>query len=253
MNRLMKSASNVYFPIVMVVVLMIIRPIYAAGNNDNLKGKVEKAITSTYDPLEFQIKVKTDNGLVTLNGEVNSLYDKYRIYDLTSRVQGVKKISNDIAVNTDMLPEKMIEADIRETIEGSGTIKEPQKINISVNKSSVKLSGNVTFYNEKVAAVTLASQTDGVTDIEDDITVTPIGKAVGDEDIKDYLNSILLNEFPLTSPKDLSISVDKGFVTIEGAVPDLWTKENIEKEFAAVAGVIRVINNLEVNPDLPNS
>jgi osmotically-inducible protein OsmY len=47
--------------------------------------------------------------------------------------------------------------------------------------------------------------------------------------------------------------VQDGFVTIEGAVSNLWTKDKIEQEFESVAGVIRVINDLEVNPDLMNS
>ena len=252
MKRQLKSAGNIRFAISLVVLLMSMQPAHAAGRNDDLKGRVEKAITDRYDPSGIRVIVN-DNGLITLKGEVNSLYDKYLIYEISSRVQGVKQITNNIKVDTDMLPSKIIEADIRWSIDNSTEIKEPQKITVDVTNSVVKLSGNVNFFSEKTLAMTLASQADGVTDIENDITVTPIGKAVDDKDLQEYLNSILLNEFPLTNPKDLSITVDKGFVTIEGAAPDLWTKENIENEFAGVAGVIRVINNLMVNPYLPNS
>ncbi len=252
MNSFMKYAAGNYYTAVLVFLFMTLQPVYASGSNDTLKGRVENAITSRYDPSEIQVTVN-GNGKVILQGDVNSLYDKYRIYEISSYVQGVKQIDNEITVDTDLLPAKMIQADVRDLINNSTAIKEPQKINVDVSGSVVKLSGNVNFDREKVVAMTLTSQADGVTDIRDDITVTPIGKAVDDNNIKNYLNSILTNEFPLTDPKDISISVDQGFVTIEGAVSNLWTKDKIEQEFESVAGVIRVINNLEVNPDLPNS
>ncbi len=251
MIKIMKSHMMIFLSVFLAALFFIGQTIYASNNN-NLTDKVKESITSRYDPSEFQVTVN-DDGLVTLKGEVNSLYDKFRIYEITSRVQGVKNISNDITVNTDLLPEKMIEANIRNMIDGSGVIKEPQKINIEVDNSLVKLSGNVSFNREKIIAMTLASQANGVKDIENNIIVTPIGKAIDDGNIKAYLNSILVNEFPLTDRKDLSISVQDGFVTIEGAVSNLWTKDKIEQEFESVAGVIRVINDLEVNPDLMNS
>ena len=249
MNSFIKYTGTKLFPAVLIFLIMTLQPVYASGS---LKDRVESAITSRYDPTEIQVTVN-DGGRVILQGDVNSLYDKYRIYELASYVQGVKQIDNEITVDTDILPAKVIQADVRELINNSTVIKEPQKIDAEVTGSVVKLSGNVNFAREKVMAMTLTSQADGVTDIRNDITVTPIGKAVDDNNIRNYLNSILINEFPLTNPKDISISVNQGFVTIEGAVSNLWTKDKIEQEFESVAGVIRVINNLEVNPDLTNS
>lgn len=252
MKRTMQSILVLHPRPILFLLILFIVPLYAYGSNDNLSATINKAIFSRYDLSQLNVSVN-DNGFVTIRGDVNSLYDKYRIYEIVSRVQGVKKIINNITVSTDQLPADMIKANIRNMIEGSNAIKEPDKINIEVVNSAVKLTGNVNFYREKVAALSLAAQTDGVTEINDDITVTPIGKAVNDSDIHDYLNSILKNEFPLVNPKDIQISVDEGFVTIEGAVSNLWTKEKIEQEFSDVSGVIRVINNLEVNPDLANS
>ncbi len=252
MNRFMKYMSGNYYPVVLLFLIMTFHPLYASGSSEALKGKVENAISSRYDPSDVQVTVN-DNGEVVLKGDVNSLYDKYRIYEISSYVQGVKQIDNEIKVDTDLLPEKIIQADIRNLIVNSTAIKEPQKINVDVTGSDVKLSGNVNFDTEKVVAMTLASQADGVTDIQDEITVTPIGKAIDDSNIKNYLHSILINEFPLANPKDISISVNQGFVTIDGAVANLWTKDKMEQEFESVAGVIRIINNLEVNPELINS
>ena len=252
MKSIMQSTLVLYSQSLLFLLILFMVPIYASGSNDNLSANINKAISSRYDLSGLKVSVN-DDGFVTIKGGVNSLYDKYRIYEIISRIQGVKKINNDITVNTDQLPSEEVEANIRNMIEGSNAIKEPDKINITVTNSVVKLTGNVNFYREKVAALSLAAQTDGVTKIKDDITVTPIGKAVDDGEIHDYLDSILRNEFPLVNPKDIQISVDEGFVTIEGAVSNLWTKEKIEQEFSDVSGVIRVINNLGVNPDLANT
>lgn len=249
MKKFLKSAGIIYFPVILLLTFMSYQTVYPASGDTNIKDHVQRAITSRYYPTDVQVAVD-NNGEVTLTGNVNSLYDKYRIYEITSRVQGVKSVDNSINVNTDMLPAKVIQANIQDLINNSTEIKEPQKINVDVTNSVVKLSGNVSFFREKVAAMTLASQVDGVTAIKDDITVTPIGQAVDDNDIKDYLNSIVMNEFPLVSPKDIDITVTNGFVTINGDVPNLWTKDQIEKEFSSVAGVVRVIDNLKVNPGI---
>jgi osmotically-inducible protein OsmY len=249
MKKFLKSSGIIYLPIILLLALMSYQTVYAASGDTNLKDHVERAITSRYYPTDVQVAVN-NNGQVTLTGNVSSLYDKYRIYEITSRVNGVKKVDNNINVNTDMLPAKVIQANIRSLINNSTEIQEPQKINVDVTNSVVKLSGNVSFFREKIAAMTLTSQVDGVTAIKDDITVTPIGQAVSDKDIESYLNSIVMNEFPLVSPKDIDITVSNGFVTINGEVPNLWTKDQIEKEFSSVAGVVRVIDNLEVNPGL---
>ncbi|HKB85701.1 MAG TPA: BON domain-containing protein, partial [Ignavibacteriaceae bacterium] len=95
MKNLMKYVSGTYYPAVMIFLFMILQPVYASGSNDTLRDRIEKAITSRYDPSEIQVKAD-NNGRVILQGDVNSLYDKYRIYELASYVQGVKQIDNHI-------------------------------------------------------------------------------------------------------------------------------------------------------------
>jgi osmotically-inducible protein OsmY len=238
---------------IVLVLLSILVPTtsYAKSNRNKLSDKIISAIKTSYAGTDINVTVKKDN-LVMLKGAVNSLYDKYRIYDIAAKVSGVKKIADDIVVNTELVPDKIIEDNIRNTIDGSTDIKEPQRIKVDVKNSVVKLSGTVNYINEKSAALTIASQEDGVISIDNEIEVTPINEATDDKHLKNYLASVLKNNFPLINENEIKVTVQNGFVIIGGFVPDMWTKDNIEKDFESVAGVIRVVNNLEVNTDQQN-
>ena len=229
-----------------------------AQNTEKLSDKVEAAITTRYNPMKIDVSAKAP-GWIKITGNVNSLFDKYRIYEIASHINGVKKITNDIMVvprktpgnvNPNMKPAAMIKQQIRTLINRTAAIDEPQKINVSVDNSAVKLTGTVSFYREKVFAQTIASQIKGVKSIKNDIKVVPIDKAITDNNIKDVLFSLLRDEFPRVDKNNINIKVENGFVTVSGEVSNLWEKDNIGDEFSSVVGVIDVINRLEVNPRL---
>ncbi len=234
------------------------KAVYASGGEKNLSEKVTAAITSRYDPSDVEVKIK-DEGWVVLNGEVHTLYDKYRIYEIASHLNGVKRITNDIRVNpirtpeiqkTNNLPADIIEHNVRTLMDRNAAIEEPEKISVAVDGSLVILSGQVHFYREKILARTVASQVRGVTAIKNDIKVTPLNKAINDNNIKEVLESILRNEFPLVDRNQIDIKVEDGSVTLSGTVQNLWVKNNIAEEFASIEGVIDLINKLEVKPEI---
>ncbi len=236
----------------------LINEVYAGSNDNGLNDRVTAAITSRYDPSNVEVTVK-DGGWVMLNGEVNTLYDKDRIYEIASHIHGVTRITNDINVvprrtteikNTTNIPSDIIEHDVRMLMDKNAAITEPDNINIAVDGSLVILSGHVNFYREKILARTVASQVRGVTAIQNDIKITPINQAIDDQNLKEVFESILHDEFPLVDQNQININVQNGFVTISGTVSNLWVKNNMAKEFASVEGVIDVINKLEVKPEM---
>lgn len=222
---------------------------FGSNSGDKLTDRVNSAIAKRYDIENFDI-TNLGNGDIQIEGTVKSLYNRLRIFEIVSHVRGVKKISNNIIVQTDLVPDDIIKANIREDINRNSLIKEPQKISVHVDNGLVILSGKVSFFREKLEAATIASSEKGVKSLANNIELLPVLKALSDENLKGILHSVLLDEFPLTNPKNVNISVENGVVTVSGTVSDLWTKNNIKDEFSSVLGIVGVINNLKVNPDM---
>lgn len=236
-NRLL-SAS-----LILMAFLLFTQIGYSGDAAQDLSEKVRSKVNSYYFGDDFQIK-STDNGRVEINGEVKTLFDKLRIFDIISQVPGVKEIADNLIVDAPVLPDKLIEGNIISEIKVVQSILEPDRIQVHVDNGEVILTGEVSFYREKLLAETVASWQKGVTGITNDIKVLPSQKAVSDDNLRIVLNEILANQFPLD--KEMTFSVDDGIVTLNGKVPSLWDKKQIEKEFHRVMGITGVINNLKV-------
>jgi osmotically-inducible protein OsmY len=216
----------------------------AIAQPSNLESKVRAALDRYYmDP--FIVKAD-ENGKVTIKGDVNTLYDKLNIYDIVSTVMGVKEISDQVIVNTTSLPDSMIADQIENALQYNSIILEPDKINVKVDEGVVFLEGSVSYYKEKLAVETIASQQDGVKGIQNDINVLLPQQERSDANIKSILNEILNNKFPMIKD-NVTINVNNGNVVLNGEVRTLWEKSNLQKEFLLVLGVKSVTENLKVN------
>ena len=80
----------------------------------NLAEKVKKAIPNFYED-SYDVSIINGN-TVQINGKVNTLYDKYRIYDIIAKVPGVKSILNQLIVDSPPMPDKMIEDNINKLL-----------------------------------------------------------------------------------------------------------------------------------------
>ncbi len=220
-----------------------IQTVFAGKAQEALEKRVEGVI-SRYYPQDFEIKV-LDEGTVRIRGEVNTLYDRLRIFDIVSKVEGVKKIKNELVVQTPIVADKMIEADLVQLLNVNKAISEPDRIKVHVDNGIVFLSGEVNFYREKLAARTTASWEKGVKGIVDEIEVVPhpaINKS--DQKLQEVLQDILEYQFP--NEKNVAFTIQDGVVTLMGKTRVLWTQHEIVKEFSSIMGVKKVINKMKL-------
>ena len=210
-----------------------------------LKDKVLAELARYYEE-EFDVSA-TDDGEVTIRGTVHTYYDKLRIFDIVSKIQGVKKIRNLVAIDTEPIPDKTIEAKIVQELHLAHSILEPDRIKVKVNNGIVFLSGEVSFYREKLEAQTLASWQEGVKGVVNEIKVLPPHKAVSDDNLRFILREVLKNQFPSVE-KEVKFTVKNGVVTLTGRVHTIWQRSKIEEEFSRIRGVRKVINNLKIEP-----
>ena len=211
------------------------------SSNDKLADKVETAIYNHYHK-NFDIAVNNDHS-VTVTGQVNTYYDKLRIFQIVSKVKGVMDIDDNVIVNTPILPDNEIRDNINHELKMVSSILEPERINVGVDNGEVILSGKVSFYREKLMVQTVASWEKGVKGITNDLKVLPPSKAVSDANLKIILNDILNNQFSME--RNVSFTVNHGIVDLYGTVDDLYAKNHIQDEFSSIIGIVKVNNNLK--------
>jgi osmotically-inducible protein OsmY len=209
---------------------------------DQLKEKVKNVIEQYYEE-PFKVSVD-ENRVVTVEGEVNTLWDKLRISELIESIDGVQKINNKITIQNDITADDIIKANIEDEIRSNDAILEPEKINVDVKKGVVILSGSVSYYREKVMAQSIASWQDGVNDLVSNIVVMPVSTARSDENLKTIITDIFKREFPLET--NASFDVRDGIVNLAGSVKSLYARKHIEDSIQHILGIKGVSNNLVI-------
>lgn len=116
-----------------------------------------------------RLKVKVDDGWVTLEGEVDWLYQKEGASSAITFLNGVRGISNGITVKP-RVNASVIKEDIREALERNADL-EASNINIDAVGGKVILKGTAHSWNERNVVEKAAKSAPGVTEIDDRITI----------------------------------------------------------------------------------
>lgn len=118
---------------------------------------------------ENRIKVKVENGWVTLEGEVEWVFQKNTISGLVENLLGVRGITNLIKV-APKIEAKEIKRKIMAAFHRSATL-DADKINIETTGSKVTLAGKVHSLAEKKDAESAAWAAPGVSEVENKLIV----------------------------------------------------------------------------------
>jgi osmotically-inducible protein OsmY len=115
------------------------------------------------------VKVKVENGWVTLTGEVDWQYQKRAAEDGIRGLGGVAGITNMITIG-----HHVAASDVRERIASAykrSAEFDASNITIAVNGGMVTLSGHVKAWNERQSAETAVWNIAGVTEVVDHLTI----------------------------------------------------------------------------------
>ncbi len=222
----------------------------AQGQDNNT---LESAAMAKLKKSQFKdVKASVDsNGIATLSGTV-SLYE-YKA-DAQKRVSGVKGINavrNEIevagpSVSDEQLRQKLGEALAYDRV-GYGNVF--NAITLQVQDGIVTLGGHAHDYPDRDSAVALASTTQGVKGVIDDVEVDPVStfdwqtRMAVARAVYGYPS---LNKYAIDPAKPIRISVQNGHVELYGMVDSQADKETAYIRANAVPGVFSVKNYLQV-------
>ncbi|NIJ52584.1 BON domain-containing protein [Dyadobacter arcticus] len=142
--------------------------LYNRDDND-LANEVLNAYKWNWEIPEDKVKVKVENGWITLEGEVQWNYQKEAAARLIKKLVGIRGVSNRITIKSEAHDEieKMA---IESALARNWSIKE-QDIHVNVSHNKVILTGTVGSLYEKIEAERQAWKAPGVEIVDNDIVV----------------------------------------------------------------------------------
>ena len=219
--------------------------------------KVKTALMLSKHASAFDIDVNTNQGAVTLKGQVPSEEIKAMAGAIAQDTSGVKELHNNLVIDpatrpnpeTSRLSERVADLEIKTIVEDA-IRKSPElkdrSIELVVLERKVSLNGVVETESQKSLAQQIAWGVQGVANVTNNISVT--APQAGDSPEDKLAKRV---EFELYSTKAFSVntlqihSLD-GTVTLGGTVSTRAEKLLAEKVAQTVNGVRKVVNNLSV-------
>jgi hyperosmotically inducible protein len=122
------------------------------------------------------INVDVNRGVVKLSGFVDSADQKSQAATVARKVDGVKSVQNDIAVNKggesagEVVDDSILTAKVKTALIASSDTKAHQ-INVETKAGVVQLSGFVDNAAAKTAATDVAKSVTGVKDVKNELSV----------------------------------------------------------------------------------
>lgn len=215
--------------------------------DESIKKSVVDQLVSDDRLNAAHIQVTVDRGDVKLEGTVPSFGARAAATTDSWGVRGVTSVSNDLHVRfprgytapTDV--ELMTAA--REALTWSSQI-DSASIQLGVDDGVVELDGTVDAYWKRIKVENLVAELRGVVEVNNRLVVVPRGTIV-DTSIAAKI-AAALDRSALVDAESVTVSVDRGIVTLSGQVPS-WTARLAAYEAAAnTLGVINVNNSIRV-------
>lgn len=193
---------------------------------------------------ETKIGVIVEDGVVTLNGILNSYTKKLEAEKAAKSVKGVKAVALDIEVKhgTDYKKtDKEIAKAAVNALTWNTSIPE-DKITIKVEDGWIYLSGELKWFYQKDTAKKAVENLLGVKGV---INSIKIKQAVEPSQIKEKITKAFERSAQVDADK-ISVLVDGHTVTLRGVVHSMAEKDEAQKAAYLAPGVYDVKNELKV-------
>ncbi len=213
--------------------------------DSTITGWVQNALREDPRVPSADVTVVTTDGIVKLTGTVRNLAAR-KYADLEAqKIRGVRGVLNELTVNASFRYDFDIAQDILRRILNSAWIQ-TRSIDAVVSAGNVVLSGQVPTWAESQQAELLASETDGVRSVKNNIVVV-YPKSRSDADIRKDVEASLARDTYLGGVP-IAVSVKSGVVTLTGSVGTAYEKERAGDDAMWVWNVKKVDDHLEIKP-----
>ncbi len=211
------------------------------NRDDEISGDINAAFAASPRIHSTEIRIRTINGRVLLQGVVETLEEKLAAEETAVRVQGVRAIENDLTVSADKdLSDLRIERMAQKALDDAGMAD----IGVRVEAGNAFLMGRILDVDTKERARDIVSQVEGVRDIFSELEIAA-GEPVDDIAIADNVAEALSDD-PRIVFYNLDVRSDDGHVVVLGEADSQDQIETATQVAEAVPGVKSVENMMTV-------
>jgi osmotically-inducible protein OsmY len=219
--------------------------------------KIEDAAKASYNyrtVLEDNVKVKAEDGVVTLTGTVQDKDHKALAADTVENIPGVTGVKNEIAIQT-TVPEHSdawMALKIRSLLLVKGNVS-ATSTKVAVVNGNATLTGTADNLAQKELTEAYAKDVVGVKSVKNDIVVNEkpaattdrltVGEKIDDASITSQVKFALLSH-KSTSALKTKITTKDGVVRVTGDASSDAEKALVTKLAAAVRGTKSVTNDM---------
>lgn len=233
-------ALNSCLAMIMVAAYLVPLPVYAEPqlNDQMITDHVEDELLFDQAVMSLNIDVETDDGIVTLTGQVNNILAQERATKIVQLVKGVRSVINRVKVvpsseRTDQQIRKDVEAALL-----ADPATESYDLTVSVSDGMVTLKGETDSWQEKELAATVAKGVRGVTGFNNRMAVN-VDVDRPDYEIQQEIAKALEWSVHVNYPSPITVKVDDGVVTLTGTVGSA-AEQSHAIQLAWVSGVSKV-------------
>ena len=238
-----------------VLLALIACPIalFATSETDR---KIEESAKASYNyrtVLEDHVKVKSNDGVVTLSGTVQDKADCELATDTVENLPGVVRVNNEIKVES-TYPEHSdgwIALKIRSRLLVKGNVS-ATSTKVDVKDGNVRLTGTADNVAQKELTTIYAKEIENVKTVTNDIVVKSpatkedtMGDKMDDASITSSVKYALLSH-KATSALRTKVTTNDGVITISGEAKTDAEKSLVTKLAQDVRGTKSVTNNMTV-------
>lgn len=149
-------------------------PLFGRKSDPEIARQVVTDIQLEMPTLRTRIRVRVADGRVTLEGEVDSHYQRARAEEVAQWTKGIRSTRNDIIVNPQILPVE-IKRNIEVAFEHSAQIDAEAITVETVDSGTIILKGSVRSREERQEAERMAWSAPGVRRVENRIDIVAEG------------------------------------------------------------------------------
>lgn len=201
-----------------------------------------------------RLKLSVTDGIVSLDGKVDSWSERREASLLASEVRGVRKVENHLEIDyTTHRPDWEIREDVISSIKRDVYLLR-YPLDVVVKSSAVIVSGTVGSAYEKERVADDAWMVANVTAVDNHVRVDPWedmgtrkkGPLPQDVDIARAVVDAVQQDLRIVDPYRIDATCEAGYVTLRGTVPTFHQKVVAERDARDVVGVAGVANELVV-------
>jgi osmotically-inducible protein OsmY len=154
-----------------VVEKIEVKLMHSWGNKDDseIATEVLNSLKWNWRVPNDKVKVKVENGWITLDGELLFNYEREAANDSVKNLYGVTGVSNNIKIKSDV-NEAIEKADIESALKRNWSIYD-NDIDVKVSGHRATLSGTVDSWYQKEQAGHIASNAPGVWSVDNELVV----------------------------------------------------------------------------------